>query len=136
MEKKKKSYIETIIKQQKYYIEIYNKYQKINEEYLSNQNYLKELKDRELYQKIKENLKKNKSKEKVANLGKTKGEITTLKNKIKEIRNYNELLNEYMNIYKERFCFLSDFLNDYIEDIMKLDNLLMDYGLNYPGINY
>ena len=72
----------------------------------------------------------------MAKLGKAKGEIATLKNKIKEIKNYNELLNEYMNIYKERFCFLSDFLNDYIEDIMKLDNLLMDYGLNIPGINY
>ena len=136
LQKKKKSYLETLIKQQKQYIEMYNKYQKINEEYLSNKNYLKELQDRELYQKIKENLKKNKSKEKVAKLGKAKGEIATLKNKIKEIKNYNELLNEYMNIYKERFCFLSDFLNDYIEDIMKLDNLLMDYGLNIPGINY
>ena len=41
-----------------------------------------------------------------------------------------------MNIYKERFCFLSDFLSDYIEDIMKLDNLLMENGLNIPGINY
>ena len=136
LEKKKKNYLETLIKQQKQYIEMYARYKKINEEYLTNKNTLKELENKEVSHKVMENLNKNKNKEKITKLGKVKGEIATLKKKIKDIKNYNELLNEYMNIYKERFCFLSDFLSDYIEDIMKLDNLLMEYGLNIPGVNY
>ena len=136
LQKRKKEYLETLIRQQKEYIKKYNKYQKINEEYLSNRNYLKELENKELSRKIKENLNKNRNKAKIEKIEKFKDEITTLKKKIKDIKNYNELLNEYMNIYKERFCFLSDFLNAYIEDIMKLDNLLMEYGINIPGINY
>jgi hypothetical protein len=136
IQKKKKNYLETLIKQQKQYIDMYEKYQKINEEYLNNVNTLKELQNKELHKKIMENLNKNKNKEKMEKLGKLKGEVATFKKKIKDIKNYNELLNEYMNIYKERFCYLSDFLSDYIEDIMKLDNLLMEYGLSIPGVNY
>ena len=135
-QKKKKKYLDTLQQQQKEYIEKYFKYKKINEEYISNKNKIKESQNKELYKKIMENLNKNKNKDKISKLGKVKGELATIKKKIKEIKNYNELLNEYMNIYKERFCFLSDFLSDYIEDIMKLDNLLMENGLNIPGINY
>ena len=136
LQKKKKKYLDTLQQQQKEYIEKYLKYKKINEEYISNKNKIKELQNKELYKKIMENLNKNKNKDKISKLGKVKGELANIKKKIKEIKNYNELLNEYMNIYKERFCFLSDFLSDYIEDIMKLDNLLMENGLNIPGINY
>ena len=136
LQKKKKKYLDTLQQQQKEYIDKYLKYKKINEEYISNKNKIKEFQNKELYKKIMENLNKNKNKDKISKLGKVKGELATIKKKIKEIKNYNELLNEYMNIYKERFCFLSDFLSDYIEDIMKLDNLLMENGLNIPGINY
>ena len=136
MQKKKKDYLEILSQQQKKYIELYNKYQEVNAEYLCNQNKLKEMKNKELYMKIMENLSKNKNKEKITKLGKTNGDIGNLKKKIKEIKNYNELLNKYMNIYKERFCFISDFLSNYIEDIMKLDNLLIDNGVNIQGINY
>ena len=136
IQKKKKEYISTLINQQKEFIEKYNKYQKIKEEYLSNQNYLRDLENKELERKIKGNLNKNKNKENISKLGKIKGEIATIKKKIKENKNYNELLNEYMNIYKERFCFLSDFLGDYIGDIMRIDNLLMEFGLNSPNINF
>jgi len=136
LQKKKKKYLDTLQQQQKEYIDKYLKYKKVNEEYISNKNKIKELQNKELYKKIMENLNKNKNKDKISKLGKVKGELATIKKKIKEIKNYNELLNEYMNIYKERFCFLSDFLSDYIEDIMKLDNLLMENGLNIPGINY
>ena len=136
IQKKKKEYLSTLINQQKEFIEKYIKYQKIKEEYLSNQNYLRDLENKELERKIKSNLNKNKNKDNISKLGKIKGEIATIKKKIKENKNYNELLNEYMNIYKERFCFLSDFLGDYIEDIMKIDNLLMELGLNSPNINY
>ena len=136
IQKKKKEYLETLMKLQKEYIDKYNKYQKVNGEYLSNQNYFKDLQDKELQRKIKENKNKNINKDKMSKLGKIKGEIANLKKKVKELKHFNELLNEYMNIYKERFCFLSDFLNDYIEDIMKIDNLLMEYGLNSQNINY
>ena len=132
----KEEYIETLNQQQKKYIELYNKYQKVNEEYLTNKNKLIELKNKELYQKMMENLNKSKNKDKLVKLGKTNGDIDILNNKIKEIKNYNKLLNEYMNIYKQRFCFISDFLSGYISDIMKLDNLLLDYGLDIQGINY
>ncbi len=124
------------MKLQKEYIDKYNKYQKVNGEYLSNQNYFKDLQDKELQRKIKENKNKNINKDKMSKLGKIKGEIANLKKKVKELKHFNELLNEYMNIYKERFCLLSDFLGDYIEDIMKIDNLLMEYGLNSQNINY
>ena len=136
LQKKKQNYVEILNKQQKKYIELYNKYQGINKEYLSNKNLLKELENKELSKKIIDNLNKNKNKDKIAHLGKIKGDIATLKKKMKEIKNYNELLNEYMNVYKERFCYLSDFLSVYIEDIMELDKLLMGHGLNIPGINY
>ena len=136
IQKKKKEYLETLMKLQKEYIDKYNKYQKVNGEYLSNQNYFKDLQDKELQRKIKENKNKNINKDKMSKLGKIKGEIANLKKKVKELKHFNELLNEYMNIYKERFCFLSDFLGDYIEDIMKIDNLLMEYGLNSQNINY
>ena len=136
IQKKKKEYLETLMKLQKEYIDKYNKYQKVNGEYLSNQNYFKDLQDKELQRKIKENKNKNINKDKMSKLGKIKGEIANLKKKVKELKHFNELLNEYMNIYKERFCLLSDFLGDYIEDIMKIDNLLMEYGLNSQNINY
>ncbi len=136
IQKKKKNYLDTLLMQQKQYIEMYTKYQKVNEEYLTNINTLKELQNKELGRKIMENLNKNKNKGKMEKLGKLKGEVATYKKKMKDIKSYNELLNEYMNIYKERFCYLSDFLSDYIEDIMKLDNLLMEYGLSIPGVNY
>ena len=136
LQKKKQNYVEILNEQQKKYIELYNKYQRVNKEYLSNKNLLKELENKELSKKIIDNLNKNKNKEKIEHLGKLKVDIATLKKKMKEIKNYNELLNEYMNVYKERFCYLSDFLSVYIEDIMELDKLLMGHGLNIPGINY
>ena len=69
-------------------------------------------------------------------LDKIKGEIFSLQKKIKENKNYNELLNQYMNIYKQRFCYLADFLGSYIEDITKLDNLLLECSSSTQGINY
>ena len=136
LNKKKKNYLETLQQLQKDYKEKYLKYKKINEEFLSNKNKIKEYEIKELQKKIIENLNKNRNKGKVSKLGKIKGELATFKKKIKDIKNYNELLNEYMNIYKERFCVLSDFLSDYIEVIMKLDNILMEKGLNINGVNY
>ena len=41
-----------------------------------------------------------------------------------------------MNLYKQRFCYISDFLSNYIEDITRLDNILMEYGVNIQGLNY
>ena len=67
---------------------------------------------------------------------KIKGEIFSLQKKVKKNKNYNELINQYMNLYKQRFCYLSDFLSNYIQDITKLDNFLMEYGSNVPGLNY
>ena len=69
-------------------------------------------------------------------LDKIKGENFSLQKKIKENKNYNELINQYMNLYKQRFCYLSDFLSNYIQDITKLDNFLMEYGANIQGLNY
>ena len=59
-----------------------------------------------------------------------------MQKKLKESKNYNELVNQYMNLYKHRFCYISDFLINYIEDITRLDNILMEYGVNIPGLNY
>ena len=134
IEKKKKNYLETLIKNQNEYIKLYDKYKKINNEYYANQNKLKELQNNELYRRVKENINKNKLSN--TKIEKIKGEMITLKKIMKENKSYNDLLNEYMNIYKDRFCFLSDFLNDYVEDIMKMDNILMEYGFDIPGINY
>ena len=67
---------------------------------------------------------------------KIKEEIFSLQKKIKENKNYNELINQYMNLYKQRFCYISDFLSNYIEDITRLDNILMEYGVNIQGLNY
>ena len=136
LQKKKKNYLDTLIELQKQYIDMYNKYQKKKQEFLSNQNTLKEIQNKQLYKEVLNNLNKSKNKEKMNKLEKAKGEVLNLKIKIRDIKNYNDLLNEYMNVYKERFCVLSDFLRNYIEDIMSLDNLLMEYGLNIPGINY
>ena len=69
-------------------------------------------------------------------LDKIKGEIFTLQKKLKESKNYNDLVNQYMNLYKQRFCYISDFLSNYIEDITRLDNILMEYGVNIQGLNY
>jgi hypothetical protein len=132
----KKAKLDNLIKLQKEYIEKYKKYQKINEEYYINRNKLNELNVKELTKKIMEKNYKNKKNEKNMKLDKIKGEIFTLKKKVKENKNYNELLNQYMNLYKQRFCYLSDFLGNYIEDITKLDNILMEYGTSTQGLNY
>ena len=132
----KKLKLDNLIKLQKEYIEKYKKYQKINEEYYSNRNKLNELNIKELTKKILEQKVKNKTDEKSMKLDKIKGEIFTLQKKLKESKNYNELINQYMNLYKQRYCYLSDFLSNYIEDITKLDNLLMEYGQNIQGLNY
>ena len=101
-----------------------------------NRNKLNELNVKELTKKIMEKNYKNKKNEKNMKLDKIKGEIFTLQKKVKENKNYNELLNQYMNLYKQRFCYLSDFLGNYIEDITKLDNILMEYGTSTQGLNY
>ena len=132
----KKAKLDNLIKLQKEYIEKYKKYQKINEEYYINRNKLNELNLKELTKKIMEKNYKNKKNEKNMKLDKIKGEIFTLQKKVKENKNYNELLNQYMNLYKQRFCYLSDFLGNYIEDITKLDNILMEYGTSTQGLNY
>ena len=132
----KKAKLDNLIKLQKEYIEKYKKYQKINEEYYMNRNKLNELNVKELTKKIMEKNYKNKKNEKNMKLDKIKGEIFTLQKKVKENKNYNELLNQYMNLYKQRFCYLSDFLGNYIEDITKLDNILMEYGTSTQGLNY
>jgi len=132
----KKAKLDNLIKLQKEYIEKYKKYQKINEEYYINRNKLNELNMKELTKKIMEKNYKNKKNEKNMKLDKIKGEIFTLQKKVKENKNYNELLNQYMNLYKQRFCYLSDFLGNYIEDITKLDNILMEYGTSTQGLNY
>ena len=132
----KKAKLDSLIKLQKEYIEKYKKYQKINEEYYNNRNKLNELNMKELTKKIFEKNYKNKKDEKNKKLDKIKGEIFSLQKKVKENKNYNELVNQYMNLYKQRFCYLSDFLANYIEDITKLDNLLMECGTNIQGLNY
>ena len=132
----KKSKLDNLIKLQKEYIEKYKKYQKITEEYYLNKNKLKELNNTELTKKILENNYKMKKEEKNMKLDKIKGEIFTLQKKLKENKNYNELINQYMNLYKQRYCYLSDFLSNYIEDITRLDNILMQCGPNIQGLNY
>ena len=132
----KKSKLDNLITLQKEYIEKYKKYQKITEEYYLNKNKLKELNNTELTKKILENNYKMKKEEKSMKLDKIKGEIFTLQKKLKENKNYNELINQYMNLYKQRYCYLSDFLSNYIEDITRLDNILMECGPNIQGLNY
>ena len=132
----KKAKLENLITLQKEYIEKYKKYQKIKEEYYINRNKLNELNVKELTKKILEKNYKNKISEKKMKLDKIKGENFSLQKKIKENKNYNELINQYMNLYKQRFCYLSDFLSNYIQDITKLDNFLMEYGANIQGLNY
>ena len=132
----KKAKLDNLIKLQKEYIEKYKKYQKIKDEYYMNRNKLKELNIKDLTKKILEKNYKNKRDEKNMKIEKIKGEIFSLQKKVKENKNYNELINQYMNLYKQRFCYLSDFLSNYIQDITKLDNFLMEYGSNIPGLNY
>ena len=132
----KKSKLDNLIKLQKEYLEKYKKYQKISEEYFLNKNKLKELNNTELTKKILENNYKMKKEEKNMKLDKIKGDIFTLQKKLKENKNYNELINQYMNLYKQRYCYLSDFLSNYIEDITRLDNILMECGPNKQGLNY
>ena len=132
----KKAKLDNLITLQKEYIEKYKKYQKIKEEYYINRNKLNELNVKELTKKILEKNYKNKISEKKMKLDKIKGENFSLQKKIKENKNYNELINQYMNLYKQRFCYLSDFLSNYIQDITKLDNFLMEYGANIQGFNY
>ena len=132
----KKAKLDNLITLQKEYIEKYKKYQKIKEEYYINRNKLNELNVKELTKKILEKNYKNKISEKKMKLDKIKGENFSLQKKIKENKKYNELINQYMNIYKQRFCYLSDFLSNYIQDITKLDNFLMEYGANIQGLNY
>ena len=132
----KKAKLDNLITLQKEYIEKYKKYQKIEEEYYINRNKLNELNVKELTKKILEKNYKNKISEKKMKLDKIKGENFSLQKKIKENKNYNELINQYMNLYKQRFCYLSDFLSNYIQDITKLDNFLMEYGANIQGLNY
>ena len=132
----KKAKLDNLITLQKEYIEKYKKYQKIKEEYYINRNKLNELNVKELTKKILEKNYKNKISEKKMKLDKIKGENFSLQKKIKENKNYNELINQYMNLYKQRFCYLSDFLSNYIQDITKLDTFLMEYGANIQGLNY
>ena len=132
----KKAKLDNLITLQKEYIEKYKKYQKIKEEYYINRNKLNELNVKELTKKILEKNYKNKISEKKMKLDKIKGENFSLQKKIKENKKYNELINQYMNIYKQRFCYLSDFLSNYIQDITKLDNFLMEYEANIQGLNY
>ena len=132
----KKAKLDNLITLQKEYFEKYKKYQKIKEEYYINRNKLNELNVKELTKKILEKNYKNKISEKKMKLDKIKGENFSLQKKIKENKNYNELINQYMNLYKQRFCYLSDFLSNYIQDITKLDNFLMEYGANIQGLNY
>ena len=132
----KKAKLDNLITLQKEYIEKYKRYQKIKEEYYINRNKLNELNVKELTKKILEKNYKNKISEKKMKLDKIKGENFSLQKKIKENKKYNELINQYMNIYKQRFCYLSDFLSNYIQDITKLDNFLMEYGANIQALNY
>ena len=132
----KKAKLDNLIKLQKEYIEKYKKYQKIKDEYYVNRNKLKELNIKDLTKKVLEKNYKKKREEKNMKIEKIKGEVFSLQKKIKENKNYNELINQYMNLYKQRFCYLSDFLSNYIQDITKLDNFLMEYGSNIPGLNY
>ena len=132
----KKAKLDNLITLQKEYIEKYKRYQKIKEEYYINRNKLNELNVKELTKKILEKNYKNKISEKKMKLDKIKGENFSLQKKIKENKNYDELINQYMNLYKQRFCYLSDFLSNYIQDITKLDNFLMEYEANIQGLNY
>ena len=134
---KRKEYVETLNNLQKEYIDLFLKNQKISSEYYQNLSKLNELKNKELFDTILKNILYEKKKKEI-NLIKEKisREFDEYNQKLKENMKFNELLNEYMNVYKERFCVLSEFLYEYIEDIMKADKFIVENCSNSIDINF
>ena len=134
---KRKEYVETLNNLQKDYIDLYLKNQKISSEYYQNLSKLNELKNKELFETVIKNISFEKKRKEI-NIRKEKinQELDEYNRKLKENLKFNELLNEYMNVYKERFCVLSDFLYGYIEDIMKADKFIVENCSNSIDINF
>ncbi len=52
------------------------------------------------------------------------------------MRQYNEVLEKYLNLYKERFCLCSQFIIEYLIDINKMDEIILKNEFQIPDINY
>ena len=134
---KRKEYVETLNNLQKEFIDLYLKNQKISSEYYQNLSKLNELKNKELFDTILKNISYEKKKKEINfKREKINREFDEYNQKLKENMKFNELLNEYMNVYKERFCVLSEFLYEYIEDIMKADKFIVENCSNSIDINF
>ena len=62
--------------------------------------------------------------------------ILNLNKQILELRQYNDVLEKYLNLYKERFCLCSQFIIEYLIDINKMDEIILKNEFKIPDINY
>ena len=65
-----------------------------------------------------------------------KNSILNLNKQILELRQYNDVLEKYLNLYKERFCLCSQFIIEYLFDINKMDEIILKNEFKIPEINY
>ena len=134
--KQKDKYIEDLISKQNKFISEYNSYININKEYNKNKYELMKLRKEIKEKEIEYSLNKMILNEKGNLIEENKIEISKLNKQILDLKRYNDVLEKYLNLYKERFCLCSDILNEYLNDIYKMDEIILKNEYKIPEFDF
>ena len=134
--KQKDKCVEELINKQNKFITDFNNYVDVNKEYNKNKYELMKLKKEIKEREIEISLNKMIINDKGNLIEENKNSISNLNKQILELRQYNEVLEKYLNLYKERFCLCSQFIIEYLIDINKMDEIILKNEFQIPDINY
>ena len=134
--KQKDKCVDELINKQNKFISDFNNYVDVNKEYNKNKYELMKLKKEIKEREIEISLNKMIINDKGNLIEENKNSISNLNKQILELRQYNEVLEKYLNLYKERFCLCSQFIIEYLIDINKMDEIILKNEFQIPDINY
>ena len=134
--KQKDKCVDELINKQNKFITDFNNYVDVNKEYNKNKYELMKLKKEIKEREIEISLNKMIINDKGNLIEENKNSISNLNKQILELRQYNEVLEKYLNLYKERFCLCSQFIIEYLIDINKMDEIILKNEFQIPDINY
>ena len=134
--KQKDKCVDELINKQNKFITDFNNYVDVNKEYNKNKYELMKLKKEIKEREIEISLNKMIINDKGSLIEENKNSILNLNKQILELRQYNDVLEKYLNLYKERFCLCSQFIIEYLIDINKMDEIILKNEFQIPDINY
>ena len=134
--KQKDKCVDELINKQNKFISDFNNYVDVNKEYNKNKYELMKLKKEIKEREIEISLNKMIINDKGSLIEENKNLILNLNKQILELRQYNDVLEKYLNLYKERFCLCSDILNEYLNDIYKMDEIILKNEYKIPEFDF